>query len=118
MDTLRMKTKGILTGAALVVAASLAWAGKPAPAPQPAPHKPPAPDENANANQAPKVRPKVEVVFVLDTTGSMTGLIQGAKEKIWSIAKHIASGKPTPDVSIGLVAYRDIGDAYVTKSYG
>ena len=29
---------------------------------------------------------RVDVVFVLDTTGSMSGLIQAAKEKIWSIA--------------------------------
>ena len=28
---------------------------------------------------------KIDLVFVLDTTGSMSGLIRGAKEKIWSI---------------------------------
>src|SRR5437868_10873683 len=60
-------------------------------------------------------RPKVEVVFCLDTTGSMGGLIEGAKQKIWSISNQIASGKPTPDLKIGLVAYRDKGDVYVTK---
>jgi hypothetical protein len=57
----------------------------------------------------------VEVVFCLDTTGSMTGLIDGAKAKIWSICNQIASGKPTPDLKVGLVAYRDKGDAYITK---
>jgi Mg-chelatase subunit ChlD len=61
--------------------------------------------------------PRVEVVFVLDTTGSMSGLIEGAKRKIWSIANQIVSGKPTPEVHIGLVGYRDIGDEYVTKVY-
>lgn len=60
-------------------------------------------------------RPVVDVVFVLDTTGSMSGLIQTAKEKIWSIATTMASAQPTPDIRIGLVAYRDRGDAYVTK---
>jgi Mg-chelatase subunit ChlD len=60
-------------------------------------------------------KPKVEVVFCLDTTGSMGGLIEGAKQKIWSISNQIASGKPTPDLKIGLVAYRDRGDAYITK---
>jgi len=39
-------------------------------------------------------RPKVEVVFVLDTTGSMSGLIQAAKQKIWAIANEIARAKP------------------------
>ena len=52
-------------------------------------------------------RPQVEVVFCLDTTGSMGGLIEGAKQKIWSICNQIASGKPTPDLKVGLVAYRD-----------
>jgi Mg-chelatase subunit ChlD len=60
-------------------------------------------------------KPKVEVVFCLDTTGSMKGLIAGAKAKIWSISNQIVSGKPTPDVKIGLVAYRDRGDEYITK---
>ena len=60
-------------------------------------------------------RPKVELVFVLDTTGSMGGLIQAAKENIWSIATTMAAGQPAPEISIGLVAYRDRGDAYVTQ---
>ncbi len=60
-------------------------------------------------------RPHVEVVFVLDTTSSMTGLIDAAKQKIWAISNQIAGGKPTPHVKIGLVAFRDRGDAYVTK---
>ena len=63
----------------------------------------------------PSQKPKVEVVFCLDTTGSMGGLIEGAKQKIWAISNQIASGKPTPDLKIGLVAFRDKGDAYVTQ---
>ena len=59
--------------------------------------------------------PKIDVVFVLDTTGSMADLIQTAKEKIWSIATTMASAQRTPDIRIGLVAYRDRGDSYVTK---
>jgi hypothetical protein len=63
----------------------------------------------------PETPPQVEVVFVLDTTGSMGGLLEGAKKKIWSIASEIARGKPSPRLKIGLVAYRDKGDVYVTK---
>jgi len=62
-------------------------------------------------------RPQVEVLFVLDTTGSMGGLIEGAKQKIWSIATAIAAGKPTPKLKVGLIAYRDVDDDYVTKIY-
>lgn len=60
-------------------------------------------------------RPRVEVAFVLDTTGSMGGLIEAAKEKIWSIASTMSSAQPAPEIRIGLVAYRDRGDAYVTR---
>ncbi len=67
---------------------------------------------------APKdIKPQVEVVFCLDTTGSMSGLIDAAKRKIWSISNQIAAGKPTPNVKVGLVAYRDRGDAYTTKVF-
>ncbi|MCU0701703.1 MAG: VWA domain-containing protein [Myxococcaceae bacterium] len=65
----------------------------------------------------PVSRPKLDVVFVLDTTSSMSGLIEGAKQKIWSIASRMASGQPTPDIRVGLVAFRDRGDAYVTKRF-
>jgi hypothetical protein len=56
----------------------------------------------------------VEVVFALDTTGSMSALIAAAKEKIWSIASTLATAEPTPDIKIGLIGYRDRGDEYVT----
>ena len=58
---------------------------------------------------------KIEVVFVLDTTGSMSGLIQGAKDNIWSIASSMASAESSPTIKMGLVAYRDRGDDYVTQ---
>jgi len=59
--------------------------------------------------------PRVEVAFVLDTTGSMSGLIEGAKRRIWSIARRIGEGRPRPDLRIALVGYRDKGDVYVTR---
>jgi Mg-chelatase subunit ChlD len=58
--------------------------------------------------------PSIEVMFVLDTTSSMSGLIAAAKEKIWSIANTLASADPAPEIKMGLVGYRDRGDAYVT----
>ena len=62
-------------------------------------------------------KPRIEVCFVLDTTGSMSGLIEGAKQKIWSIANEMISAKPTPELKIGLIGYRDRGDEYVVKSF-
>ena len=62
--------------------------------------------------------PRIEAVFVLDTTGSMGGLIAAAKEKIWSIANTLATTRPAPDIKMGLIGYRDRGDAYVTRHLG
>jgi hypothetical protein len=47
----------------------------------------------------------------------MGGLIEGAKQKIWSNSNQIAGGKPAPELKIGLVAFRDRGDEYVTKVF-
>ncbi len=60
---------------------------------------------------------RIEVVFVLDTTSSMSGLIHAAKEKIWSIATSMAQAQQKPDIRMGLVAFRDRGDAYITRVY-
>jgi len=71
----------------------------------------------AFAEKAAEKKPQVQVCFVLDTTGSMGGLIEGAKAKIWTIANQIVKQKPTPEVKIALIGYRDRGDAYVTKLF-
>ena len=52
----------------------------------------------------------IEVCFVLDTTGSMGGLIDGAKRKIWSIANSIVAAEKGAHVRFALVPYRDRGD--------
>jgi len=59
---------------------------------------------------------RVEVAFVLDSTGSMGDLIEGAKRKIWSIAGSIVDQNPDAEISMALVTYRDKGDDYVVKS--
>jgi von Willebrand factor type A domain len=59
---------------------------------------------------------KVEVAFVLDTTGSMGDLIDGAKRKIWSIASTVVETNPNADISMALVAYRDRGDDYILQT--
>lgn len=56
----------------------------------------------------------IEVAFVLDTTGSMADLIDGAKKKIWSIADEIRKSRPDARIRFALIGYRDRGDVYVT----
>lgn len=76
----------------------------------------PAPPAVRVAPAPPAVQqPRIDVVFVLDTTGSMGGLIEAAKNKIWSIAASMSQAQPAPLIRMGLVAYRDRGDEYVTR---
>jgi Mg-chelatase subunit ChlD len=60
---------------------------------------------------------RIEVAFVLDTTGSMANLIDGAKQKIWSIANTIIDINPNADIRMALIGYRDQGDDYVVRSF-
>ena len=73
-------------------------------APEPQPPQPPAVGEKT-----------LEMVFVLDTTGSMGGLIEGAKQRIWGIINDVMRTPAHPAVRVGLVAYRDHGDQYITQ---
>ncbi|HEY0257183.1 MAG TPA: vWA domain-containing protein [Candidatus Methylacidiphilales bacterium] len=105
--------KSILFVSVLIGVTSIVFATRPTvtgldkPAPVPS-------HSNGDKKAAP---PHIEVCFVLDTTGSMGGLIEGAKQKIWSISNEIVKAKPVPVLNIGLVAYRDRADEYITKSF-
>jgi hypothetical protein len=59
--------------------------------------------------------PKIEIVFCLDATGSMSGLIATAKEKIWEIITRLTQTNPAPEIKVGMVFYRDRKDEFVTK---
>ncbi len=67
------------------------------------------------ATETPPPAPRIEVAFALDATGSMGPYIAQARSKIREIADELAQGTPKPDVRFALVAYRDKGDAFVTK---
>ncbi len=61
----------------------------------------------------------IEMVFAIDTTGSMGGLIEGAKSKVWRIINDVTQKQKQSGqkvlVRVGLVAYRDLQDDYVTR---
>jgi hypothetical protein len=59
----------------------------------------------------------VEVIFVLDATGSIGGLIEGAKTKIWSIVNIIVAAQIASEGRVGLIFYRDRGDQHTTHRY-
>ncbi len=62
-------------------------------------------------------KPSIELVFCLDATGSMSGLIHTAKEKIWDIVTVMTQAKPAPDIKLGMIFYRDLQDEFITKVY-
>ncbi len=58
---------------------------------------------------------RLDLLFLLDTTGSMDDELSRIQETIDSIAARIDAFSPRPAIRYGLVAYRDEGDAYVTR---
>jgi Mg-chelatase subunit ChlD len=70
-----------------------------------------------------KPPPGRDVVFVVDTTGSMSGSIAAVRTKVHALAKTMAAEGGGGDsalqefgeVRFGLVDYRDRGDAWVAK---
>jgi Mg-chelatase subunit ChlD len=50
-------------------------------------------------------RPRVDVVFCIDRSGSMQQVIDTAKRKVWTIVNEVARAKPAPVLRIGLVGY-------------
>lgn len=57
----------------------------------------------------------LDIVFILDTTGSMGEEIARLKETIELININLSSVSPTPDLRFGMVLYKDRGDEYKTK---
>jgi Mg-chelatase subunit ChlD len=62
-------------------------------------------------------KPRLDVLFLLDATGSMGDEISQIQNTIASIAERVDGIEPRPDLRFGLVAYRDRGDEYVTRVY-
>ncbi|MFH1101259.1 MAG: vWA domain-containing protein [Methanobacteriota archaeon] len=66
------------------------------------------------------IQPKIDLVFVIDTTGSMSDEIREVKMHIKNVIDTVLSGTPKPDVMIGFVIYRDYPDEereYIYKIY-
>jgi hypothetical protein len=47
----------------------------------------------------------IDVVICLDVSGSMNGLIDSAKIKLWDIVNDLGKVKPTPNLRVGLYSY-------------
>ncbi len=74
-------------------------------------------DKICGSEIAPARGPRMDVLFIIDATGSMADEIEKVKSKITEIIREIERGRPTPRLRFGLVAYRDRGDVFVVKKY-
>jgi hypothetical protein len=56
---------------------------------------------------APKPAPErpIDLVICLDTSGSMEGLLESAKQKLWDIVNELTKAQPKPHLRVGLYAY-------------
>jgi hypothetical protein len=59
---------------------------------------------------------RLDLLFLLDTTGSMGDELGRIQETIDSIAGRIDAFTPRPTIRYGLVAFKDVDDEYVTKT--
>jgi hypothetical protein len=57
----------------------------------------------------------LDVLFLIDATGSMEDEIAKLKASLLQISARIDALPERPDVRFGMVTYRDRGDAYVTR---
>lgn len=62
-------------------------------------------------------RAKLDLVFLVDATGSMGDEIDKLKSSLRSITDEVARLPSRPDLCLGLVAYRDRGDEFFVRSH-
>lgn len=62
-------------------------------------------------------RPRLDLVFLIDATGSMGDEIAKLKASMQAMSQQISRLPGSPDICYGLVAYRDRGDAFLTRAH-
>ncbi len=59
----------------------------------------------------------LDVLFLIDATGSMSDEIEQLKANMVSVAEQIDAVEPRPDVRFAMTVYRDHGDLFVTRTF-
>ena len=60
---------------------------------------------------------QLDLVFLIDATGSMADEINKLKASLADIAREVSRLPSQPDLCFGMVAYRDKGDAFLLRSH-
>ena len=66
---------------------------------------------------APSAKVALDIMFVIDATGSMSDEIEQLKANIVSISDQLAKLPTKPDVRFATTVFRDRGDAFVTRTF-
>ncbi len=88
-----------------IVVASLAVGGLAAPASDTADNERPLPGVSTTAI----TENVIELAICLDTSGSMDGLINAARQKLWTIVNDLAKAEPTPTLRVSLLSFGNDG---------
>jgi hypothetical protein len=76
------------------------------PSPPPVTPTPPAPDPVAPARQdPPAVQRDVDLVLIIDTSGSMDGLLDSARARLWDIVNDVAERERGAHLRVAVLAY-------------
>ena len=59
------------------------------------------------AGAAEPTRRDVDLVIALDVSGSMEGLIESAKQRLWDITNELGRARPTPALRVAILSYGD-----------
>jgi Mg-chelatase subunit ChlD len=62
-------------------------------------------------------RAKLDVLFLIDTTGSMGDEIDRLKDSVRSVSERISGLPGNADLRLGMTVYRDRGDLFVTRTF-
>ncbi|MGI9260970.1 MAG: vWA domain-containing protein, partial [Woeseiaceae bacterium] len=49
----------------------------------------------------------VDLVIALDVSGSMSGLIESTKQRLWDVVNELAQAQPQPDLRLAILTYGD-----------
>lgn len=60
---------------------------------------------------------QLDVLFLVDATGSMADEIERLKANMISVAEEIAALPADPDLRLAMTVYRDAGDLFVTRTF-
>jgi hypothetical protein len=100
-----MKNAILVAATVVLVAAAGAWSVEDGAAPA-GPATPAAKDIPAAQTVSDK---HIDLVICLDTSNSMDGLVESAKQKLWAVVNELATAKPRPNLRVGLYHYGNDG---------